>query len=847
MCPVLAVCLLAVATVTSPRLQAQVTTADSLRVDSSSAVLPNGARLLAGLRLRIDTLALPRLPILGPFGQAAPYRPDPRQVADQLVRQNYARSEQLMRDRWRALLENSFANAFAPSTNLAQAAPPISEPAFVAPPAGSLIPIDSAGNSGRPDLFGDFANLGINMSSRLETKYQRSRNERCTTAQLTISGSNCLGNFQPSFDFQFNVRTGGSIADRILLNVDYDSQREFDASNNISVFYQGKTDEILQKLEFGNVSFQPAPSRFLTSGIPSGNYGVQATGQIGPMRFTSILAQQKGNVSKDNVFTVGGRTQQTVERAIEDIAIEQRRFFFTIDPRQLTGFPNIDLLNRQQMQQLAATLPDSVRPRRINLYRQLIGASNQNPRGPQFSVRGARNPSRQTYELMREGVDYFVDPSQLWIALVRSLDPARERLAVAYEVTVNGQPGRNVNTGGTPDVEFTDATQFANLLWEPELSPSNAEYFFREIKSVYRLGGEDLQRQSVTVKLVTGTSGDQEKPIDPSRGETYLQLFGLSQATNPTAFDVENRVWPRPNDQVDLAAATSARSAKLFRDYFIFFPSVQPFARAGLARPLANPANDTLYRYPNEYLYSSQRPQTIYRMIARYFSEGGSESGVIQLNRPQIRANSETVTLDGRVLRRDLDYTIDYDIGRIAFSRPDTLFPVERQVSVRYEETPFGATAPTSIFGFASQFQLDNGQLSFTAISQQQKSSLNRPPLGFEPIGSLVAGVSGKSLLGCEPHFTRHREAPSVWCTGYIAVPNCTAGRVCNEQTTAQRGRTSLRGIIRRGRGCRRSTFGSRVVFQLHTVTRNATRTGPWQQSIHAQSRQHTCLSKQWG
>ena len=38
-----------------------------------------------------------------------------------------------------------------------------------------------------------------------------------------------------------------------------------------------------------------------------------------------------------------------------------------------------------------------------------------------------------------------------------------------------------------------------------------------------------------------------------SRGETYLQLFGLSQATNPTQFDVENRVWPRPNDQIDFA------------------------------------------------------------------------------------------------------------------------------------------------------------------------------------------------------------------------------------------------------------------------------------------------------
>jgi cell surface protein SprA len=592
------------------------------------------------------------------------------------------------------------------------------------------------------DLLGEFGNLGINLTSRLESKYARSKNERCTTAQLTVLGSNCLGGFIPSFDFQFNVRTGGVVAERMFMNVDYDSQREFEASNNISVFYQGKTDEVIQKLEFGNVSFQPPPSRYLTSGIPSGNYGVQATGQFGPMRFTSIVAQQKGNVSKDNVFTVGGRTQQTVERPIQDTDIEPRRFFFTVDPRQFRGYPNVDLLNRQQMVQIAGALPDSIRPTRVYLYRQLIGASNQNPRGPRLAVRGARIDTRQTYEVLRENVDYFLDPSQLWIALVRPLNPNNERLAIAYEVLVNGAPGRNVNTGGTPDIEVTDAPQFANLLWEPELQPDNAAYFFREIKSVYRLGGEDLLRQSVTVKLVTGTSGDQEKPIDPSRGETYLQLFGLSQATNPTQFDVENRVWPRPNDQIDFAAGTGGRS-KLFRDYFIFFPSVQPFARAGLAQPAANPANDTLYRYPNEYLYSSQRPQAIYRMITRYFSEGGGEIGTINLSSIQLRANSERVVMDGRTLERGIDYTIDYDLGAITFSRPDTLFPVERQVTVRYEENPLFASAPTNIFGFASQFQVENGQFAFTAISQQQRSSLNRPPLGFEPIGSLVAGVTG--------------------------------------------------------------------------------------------------------
>ncbi len=706
--------------------------------------LPPAARLLRdSLVLRVG-----RRP--GALDRSQAIRPDPVAVGDRAVIAATRLRVQRLAARWERTVVSANLAALAPAESTAADRPVA--PTNAGPTPGALVPLlpsrDAAGANpanaaaGENDFLADIGNLGISLQSRLESKVQRSRNERCTTAQLTIVGNNCSGIFQPAFDFQFNVRSGGVVADRVFVNVDYDSQREFDASNNISVRYQGKTDEVLQALEVGNVTFQPPASRFLTSGIPSGNYGVQATGQLGPMRFTSIVAQQRGNVSKDNVFTVGERTQQQVDRVIEDIQIETRRFFFTIDPRQLPGYPNVDLLNRQQMQQLAAALPDSIRPVRLYVYRQLINAANQNPRAPQFSVRGARNSSRQIYEVLRENVDYYVDPSMLWIALVRPLNLNNERLAVTYAVNVNGQAGRNPNTGGTPDIEFTPQPQFANLLWEPELQPDNPAYFFREIKSVYRLGGEDVLRESIAMKLVTGTSGDQEKPIDPSRGETYLQLFGLSQPTNSASFDVENRVWPRPNDPNFRANFSGGGQQKLIPDYFVFFPSVQPFARVGLAQPAANPANDTLYRYPNEYLYSAQRPQAIYRMAVSFQSEGGGNSQSIRLSTIQVRPNSERVVVEGLSLVKEKDYTIDYDLGLITFNRPDTLFSRPRQVSVRYEENPLFAAAPTTILGFASQFPLENGQIAFTAISQQQRSALNRPPLGFEPVGSLVAGVT---------------------------------------------------------------------------------------------------------
>ncbi len=591
------------------------------------------------------------------------------------------------------------------------------------------------------DLFGPYADLGLALNGRLESKVNRTKNERCISSQYFTLATQCKGTFQPLFDFQFDVRTGGVVADRVHLNVDYDSKREFDASNNIQVYYQGKAGERLQKLEVGNVTFEPPASRFITGGIPSGNYGLQAIGKLGSMTFRTIVAQQKGNVSKDRVFTVGSHTVQAVDREIEDYQVEPRRFFFTVDPHRFAAdFPNIDLLNATQMQRLAASLPDTVRPSRLSLYRQLIGGQPPNPNGPQFRLIGDPSSRRgQVYELLRENVDYYTDPSLLWVALVRPLNLNNERLVVAYTVRLNGRDTTIAATGGTPDFEYTAREQWASLLWDPQVRPTDAA-FDREIRSVYRVGGEDVRRNTVTARIVTGAAGDQEKPA-AGVSETWLQLFGLAQSGNSATFDVDNRLFPRPGDPNGTMGG--AVGTTILRDQFLVFPSLRPFSRSGLAQPAGNPASEAIYTTPGEYLYSTQHPQATYRIRLRYDAEGGGDAGTLALGSVQVRPNSERLTLDGRLLKRDVDYRVDYDLGRVSFLRADTLFASPRQVSVRYEENPLFAAAPTSIMGLAMQFPLDVGAINVMAIAQSQRTTFTRPPIGYEPQSSLIAGVSG--------------------------------------------------------------------------------------------------------
>lgn len=623
--------------------------------------------------------------------------------------------------------------------------------------------------------------LTFTLDARLESKAERSRDETCSSNAAANLSATCRTFFQPNFDFQFAVRSAGTIADRLRVDVDYDSQREFDASNRIAISYTGREGQFLERVDVGNVTFVPPPSRFITAGIPIGNYGVQATGRAGPWTVQAIAAQQRGNVVAERRFTVGERSLQQAEREIEDYEIEPRRFFFTVDPATLgAAYPNIDILDPAQMAAARAALPPDRRPVRVLVYRQIIGGRPPNPNGPRFVLNG-RPTSRPgpPYELLRENVDYYMDPSRLWLALVRPLGLYDERLVVAYTVGSAGDERVIPAIGGTPDVEYEERPQVANLVWEPRLEPDDP-VFRQEIRSVYRVGGPDVQRATVAVAITTWAGGDQEKPVSGG-AQTYLQHFGLAQRTNPGTFDVENRLWPRPADPNVVIGGGAW--APIIRDNFIVFPSLQPFARAGLAGP-GNPANDTLYRIPGEYVYSAQHPAPAYRIRVAYSTEAGV-AGSLALGAVQIRAGSERVTMDGRLLRRGLDYEVDYDLGVLRFLHPEALLTQPRDIRVRYEENPLFASVPTSVVGLTSQVELSAGRLAFTAIAQQQRTTYNRPPLGYEAAASVVAGLSGAFAWEAEPitrfldglPWVRAAGASRVTVSGELATSRPQPGR----------------------------------------------------------------------
>ena len=87
-------------------------------------------------------------------------------------------------------------------------------------------------------LFGPGSDLGLRFTGQFQFKNERTRNDRCIASLATLNAQ-CNSPWQQIPEFQFTLKTGGTFAERFKTQVDYDSRREYDGSNNIGLSYLG--------------------------------------------------------------------------------------------------------------------------------------------------------------------------------------------------------------------------------------------------------------------------------------------------------------------------------------------------------------------------------------------------------------------------------------------------------------------------------------------------------------------------------------------------------------------------------------------------------------------------------
>ena len=124
-----------------------------------------------------------------------------------------------------------------------------------------------------------------------------------------------------NFDQRIQLNLIGSIGDKLKISTNYNTQATFDFENQVKLDYTGYEDEIIQKIEAGNVSL---PLRGTLIQGSQSLFGLKTELRFGRLTATAIFSQEKGQ--RRNVQTQGGA--QTTNFDIKADEYEANRHYF---------------------------------------------------------------------------------------------------------------------------------------------------------------------------------------------------------------------------------------------------------------------------------------------------------------------------------------------------------------------------------------------------------------------------------------------------------------------------------------------------------------------------------------
>lgn len=583
-------------------------------------------------------------------------------------------------------------------------------------------------------VFGEGSQFDIQGKLHMGALGARSRQEPDLRSQLL---QRTVGGFDLDLDQTLDLKVVGSVGTKLDVAVDFNSQRELESKQLLSATYTGTEDEILKKVEVGDINVILPPSRFLGGGIARGTFGAQAVAQLGPLDLRLIGSKKEGQSTERSLAIAprGEGVLQEVSLDIKDTQFQEDRFFLLFHPDSLAGsrieYPNpgTTLLNPASAPS-AGTLNvwlDDGNQTNNRERASKSGIARVDPLDPTASV---DQEFRGFFDLLVEGQDYVVTDG-IVLQMQRQLNDS-EVLGVSY-VTQGGA------AVGTPQEAENQELKLIKPI-NPDTTDFTWDYTLRNI---YSLREPSIQVSSLELSIYRGNQ-DLKQTFESVGGESrkYIEIFGVSDANGKLSI-------PR-----------------LLRDPFggpdyLVLPDIRPFFQ-----PTTASGEPIALERPNRGLYFNSDPRRtplddqVYFIEVQYLSRGGL-TGEIELGASNVIDGSEQISIGGRLLERGVDYQIFYDFGRIILNDAAGLAETNPNdaLSISFEVAPLFNLAPTSLYGAGGTWQLgDNAVFNSTLVLQNQQSLANRPILGAEPTQTLIGTLDG-SYARSLPFLTRWLDA----------------------------------------------------------------------------------------
>ncbi|MCQ2383791.1 MAG: cell surface protein SprA [Paludibacteraceae bacterium] len=582
-----------------------------------------------------------------------------------------------------------------------------------------------------------------------------------------------------TFDFDeiIQVNVNASVGDKIKFGLNYNTQATFDFDeHNLTLAYEGKEDDIIKKIEAGNVSMQ------LNSALITGSsalFGIKGDLQFGKFRIQALASQQRS--TSQNVSTNGSVQLEKFEITAD--AYEENRHFFLAQffrdnyEKNMEQLPQIasgvtinrievwitNKRNNYNQSRNLICFSDLGEPRRIDgpwtitgqqypdnnansLYNTVsqipnirtidqFTATMNNVYAGQSGVNGGEHYEKiESARLLTTG-EYTLNQELGYITLNTALN-ADEVLAVAFEYTAGGKVYQ-VGEFSTDGVAAPQAIM-VKLLKGTSVSPHSAVWDLM-MKNVYALNASSINPDNFKLSIFyRNDSAGIELNYIP---EGNIKNMVLLRAMNLDRLNAFNNV--SPDGRFDFVEGYTINSST----GRIIFPVLEPFG-SHLRKMIGNDAIADKYVY--EELYDSTL------VMAREFTEKnkflimgeyqGNNTSEIRLNAMNVPKGSVVVTAGGTKLIENVDYTVNYNMGIVTILN-QSILNSNTPIDVHLENQDVFNQQRRSMFGTHVEYAFNKDfKIGGTIMHLTEMPLYTKTAAGSEPVANTIWGFNANYM-----------------------------------------------------------------------------------------------------
>ncbi len=592
------------------------------------------------------------------------------------------------------------------------------------------------------------------------------------------------------FDMKIQMNVVAKIGDKIEFKANYNTESSFDFENTLKLKYEGKEDEIIKLIEAGNVSLP------LRSTLISGSqslFGVKTELQFGKTHVTALFSQQQSETK--NITVEGGA--QTNRFKLTALDYEQNKHFFFAHsfrsqyPKALNSLPIIASdVNITKVEVWVTNIGAATEENRnIVAFTDLGEGKQENIHSPYiYALPGGTNPSNYSNSLMSSldtnqirqintvtnylsgdplrigksnyfvaGEDYVklenarklreseysVNRKLGFISLNTTLS-SDQVLAIAFQYTIIGSDSV-YQVGEFSDQGIVSPDNLVVKLLKSNTLSTTMPMWDLMMKNVYAIGAYQVQKQNFMFNILY--SGNQqgvptgyftEGPADVT-GIPLIHLFGLD--------NLDNQLNPIPGgdgmfDFID--GATINGGTIQASNGRIFFTKLEPFGsyiRDSIFPD--NPEYANMYAYDSLYTMTKSGAEQFpdknkFILEGMYSSSGGADISLNALNVPQ---GSVKVTAGGAPLVENVDYTVDYTLGRVKIIN-DGIMNSGVPINVSLESNSMFNIQQKRMMGIHVDHEINKDfHIGGTLLNLHERPLTQKVNYGDDPISNTMWGI----------------------------------------------------------------------------------------------------------